>query len=255
MTDVNRNPHRGRVAVRCATVLGLAFAGALAVPAEGASAKPKPPKCDDLTVTMVGTNGDDVIVGTPGDDVILAGPGNDTINGGFGDDVICGGPGNDVINGQDDDDRLFGGPGKDALDGGEGGFLNVAANTGDDFLSGGPGSDTLNSSDFPITGSTLHGDQGNDQLFLWSGGSAFGGNGNDLLRQFTGDAVLDGGNGADSLIDWDDGLLGGNETVTLLGGRGSDTLTSQDLTSISTLNGASGRDTCVGGDTTLNCEA
>jgi Ca2+-binding RTX toxin-like protein len=210
--------------------------------------------CDGHEATIVGTPDDDTLTGTPGSDVIVGGPGADTIRGGSGDDVICGGPGNDALAGQGEDDRLFGDPGDDLLDGGEGGCCFVPTNTGDDLLRGGPGNDTLHTSDFPILGNTLHGDEGDDQLFVWTGGWAFGGNGQDVIRRFSGDAQLDGGNGNDDLLDWDDGGLR-NETVTLAGGNGSDTLGSGDTTSTSHLDGGNGTDTCFGEDTSSGCEA
>lgn len=83
---------------------------------------PVPPnvRCDDHTVTIVGTDGDDNIVGTPGNDVIAALMGNDIIDGGGGNDFICGHGGNDTLTGGDGDDILWGGPGDDTLIGGSG---------------------------------------------------------------------------------------------------------------------------------------
>jgi len=210
--------------------------------------------CDGLEATIVGTPGDDTLTGTAGNDVIVGGPGADVIRGGSGNDVICGGPGDDALAGQGEDDRLFGDPGDDLLDGGEGGCCSMPTNTGDDLLRGGPGNDTLHTSDFPTLGNTLYGDEGDDQLFVWTGGWAFGGNGRDVIRQFSGDAQLDGGNGEDDLLDWDDGGFK-NETVTLAGGNGSDTLGSEDATSTSHLDGGNGADACSGGDTSAGCEA
>ena len=226
------------------------------VPLTAATAK-KPAKakgCDGLAATIVGTNGDDTLMGTPGNDVIVGLGGDDTISGGLGDDVICGGSGDDALSGQGDDDRLFGQSGDDHLDGGEGGCCNPVTNTGDDFLRGGPGRDELHTSDFPTAGNTLHGDQGRDRLFVWSGGWAYGDNGKDVIRQFTGNAYLDGGKGNDDILDWDDGGAQ-NETLTLVGGNGADTLASEDNTSTSHMDGGRGPDGCTGGDTTTNCES
>jgi Ca2+-binding RTX toxin-like protein len=223
------------------------------LPLGPATAKKPVPTCDGLAATIVGTNGDDVLTGTPGPDVIVGLKGDDTIGGGLGDDVICGGKGADTLSGQGENDRLFGQQGDDVLDGGEGGCCTVSTNTGDDFLSGGQGDDELHTSDFPTLGNTLHGDQGNDRLFVWSGGWAYGGNGRDTIRQFTGNAFLSGGNGRDDILDWDDGGIQ-NETLTLAGGNGRDVLRSEDNTSIATLEGGHGSDTCSGGDTTTGCE-
>jgi Ca2+-binding RTX toxin-like protein len=219
-----------------------------------ATSAARPVTCDGLEATIVGTQGDDMLDGTAGNDVIAGLGGDDTITGGLGDDVICGGSGDDTIAGQGDDDRLFGEQGNDVLDGGEGGCCFVPTNTGDDLLHGGPGDDELHTSDFPTLGSTLHGDQGEDQLFLWSGGWGYGDNGHDVIRQYSRNAVLDGGNGDDDILDWDDAGLN-NETVTMLGGRGDDTLASEDTTSIASMDGGSGEDACIAGDTTAACES
>lgn len=241
--------------MRRAILLSMLVLVAVALmPLASASAKKPVPTCDGLAATIVGTNADDVLPGTAGNDVIVGLGGDDTINGGLGDDVICGGAGDDRLSGQGDDDRLFGQPGNDLLDGGEGGCCNVAANTGDDLLRGGPGRDELHTSDFPTLGNTLHGDQGGDRLFVWSGGWAYGGTGKDVIRQFTGNAHLDGGNGDDDILDWNDGGAQ-NETVTLVGGNGADVLGSEDTTSTANMDGGRGPDTCTGGDTTTRCES
>ena len=171
-----------------------------------------PLTCGGLAVTIVGTNGPEVIVGTPGNDVIAGLGGDDEIYGGDGEDVICGGTGDDYIEGQGDEDILFGDQGDDILDGGSAGCCDVPSNTGDDVISGGQGDDVIHSSDFPQAGNSLYGDQGNDTIFLWRAGLAIGargfvsgGNGDDTIFQFTGDALIEGGNGRDSITDWDDG--------------------------------------------------
>jgi Ca2+-binding RTX toxin-like protein len=220
----------------------------------------KPLTCGGLEVTIVGTDGDDVINGTNGNDVIAGLGGNDTIRGGDGEDVICGGPGDDYIEGQGDEDILFGDEGDDWLDGGEAGCCNVATNTGDDVLSGGPGNDVLQSSDFPQAGCSLYGDQGQDILILWTAGQAIGaqgfvsgGAGNDTIYQITGDAMLDGGGGDDIIVDLDDGGTE-NETITMIGGKGHDLLISFDASSTVNMDGGPGWDACVNGTLTSNCE-
>jgi Ca2+-binding RTX toxin-like protein len=239
--------------MRRAVLLSLSLLIVVAlVPLSPAAAK-KPTSCDGLAATVVGTNGDDTLVGTPAADVIVGLGGDDTISGGLGDDVICGGSGDDRLSGQGDDDRLFGQSGNDVLDGGEGGCCNVATNTGDDLLHGGPGRDELHTSDFPTLGNTLHGDQGDDRLFVWSGGWAYGESGKDEIRQFSGNAHLDGGNGRDDILDWNDGGAQ-NETITLAGGNGRDVLASEDTTSTTHMDGGRARDACTGGDTTARCE-
>lgn len=241
--------------MRRAILLPLSMLAVLAlVSFAPASAKKPTPTCDGQAATIVGTDGDDVIPGTPGNDVIVGLKGNDTINGDLGDDLICGGKGNDVLSGHGGNDRLFGQQGADVLDGGVGGCCDRPANEGNDFLSGGQGRDILHTADFLSTASELHGNQGNDQLNVWAGGSAFGGNGNDTLFQFAGDALLNGGNGKDDITDGDDGGLT-NETVTLLGRNGQDKLRSVDATSTANMDGGNGSDSCTGGDTTTHCES
>lgn len=87
-------------------------------------------QCGGRDVTILGTDGPDVIQGRslPGpnrtlihfDDVILALGGNDIIDGQGGNDTICGGDGNDTIRGGSGDDVLIAGAGRDSLDGGAG---------------------------------------------------------------------------------------------------------------------------------------
>lgn len=88
--------------------------------------------CAGMRVTILGTNGRDVLRGTPGDDVIAGLAAGDTIDGRGGDDVICGGDG---------DDRLHGGPGEDRLLG-QGDYVGVNGVRGD-TLDGGGGDDHL----------------------------------------------------------------------------------------------------------------
>jgi hypothetical protein len=126
---------------------------------------PIPPKCNGLTPTKKGTEGNDVLVGTSGNDVIAGLGGNDRISGLGGNDVLCG----DSDQGGTGSDTLFGGDGNDLLFGNEG--VNV-----------------------------LYGDVGNDTL---KGGNSrdglFGGIGNDTLDALGGDDALVGGVGNDVL--------------------------------------------------------
>jgi Ca2+-binding RTX toxin-like protein len=225
---------------------------ALAAPVGVSSAAPKAPTCDGLTATIVGTNADDSITGTPGDDVISGLGGDDTIVGGLGADRICGGTGNDTLSGHGDTDVIFGDQGDDWLDGGVGGCCDLASNTGDDVLSGGPGDDELNASDFPTTGNTMHGNQGADLINAWSGGEAYGDNGKDELFQYAGTAILDGGNGGDTITN---GNEPSTDSVTMSGGRGSDTLVNEDTTGTTAMDGDKGPDTCTAGTTVVNCES
>src|SRR5436853_4015082 len=87
----------------------------------------EPVVCGGLTVTIVGTNGNDTINGTAGVDVIAGLGGDDTIQGLGGDDRICGGAGNDTLIGGTGNDTIIGGAGNDTIIGG----------TGNDTLIGG----------------------------------------------------------------------------------------------------------------------
>ena len=75
-------------------VLTLAVIGTLMAPIPLLG---QPLTCDGEVVTIVGTEGDDVIVGTPGDDVIHGLGGIDNIEGRGGNDIICGGLGDDTL--------------------------------------------------------------------------------------------------------------------------------------------------------------
>ena len=76
-------------------------------------------------ITVIGTNGGDVILGDSG--------AVNTFEGGAGNDTLVGNTVGDVLNGGDGDDSLSGEGGNDVLDGG----------TGNDFLSGGGAMDTF----------------------------------------------------------------------------------------------------------------
>lgn len=90
---------------------------------------------------ITGTEGDDFLNGTPDDDQINALGGNDTVTGFGGNDTIYGGDGNDFLfgdggtnyNGPSGDDLLFGGGGDDFLRGG----------AGVDYYDGGDGFDRV----------------------------------------------------------------------------------------------------------------
>jgi RTX calcium-binding nonapeptide repeat (4 copies) len=101
-----------------------------------------PLTCNGQPVTIVGTNGDDVLDGTEGDDVITGLGGADILNGNGGNDILCGGDGYDVLLGGDGDDLLLGGAGNDSLNGG-GGTDRLLGQGGNDTLNGGGGNDQL----------------------------------------------------------------------------------------------------------------
>ncbi len=77
-------------------------------------------ECGSVSVTVVGSDGRDVIKGTGRADGILALGGADRVQGGAGNDQICGGGGADELSGARGNDHLFGGPGRDRCSGGSG---------------------------------------------------------------------------------------------------------------------------------------
>jgi uncharacterized delta-60 repeat protein len=109
--------------------------------------------CNGANVTIVGTNGPDVITGTGKADVIHGLGGDDTINGGDGDDIICGGSGDDILNGGPGNDTLVAGLGRDTLNGGP--SLVVGGSDGTDICLGSNTSPTKDPLDTFISCETI----------------------------------------------------------------------------------------------------
>ena len=76
--------------------------------------------CNGLNVTILGTNGPDLITGTLKPDIIHGLGGNDFIDGSGGNDTICGGDGNDTLISGAGNDTLIAGLGSDSLSGNDG---------------------------------------------------------------------------------------------------------------------------------------
>jgi RTX calcium-binding nonapeptide repeat (4 copies) len=91
---------------------------------------------------LQGSAGDDILTGTAVDDLICGLGGNDRIDGMGGNDRIWGGLGNDQIDGGDGIDSVYGGSGNDALSGGSGND-QISGGAGTDSLNGGAGTDDL----------------------------------------------------------------------------------------------------------------
>ena len=127
-----------------------------------------------LALTIIGTNGDDVIIGSPQRDRIAALGGDDQVDAAGAADRVRAGEGNDRVGGGEGPDRMSGGPGDDTQAGGEGDD-HIYAWTGADVSFGGPGNDHLWGrirADVPADGvDELHGEEGND-LFLARDGEA-----------------------------------------------------------------------------------
>jgi Ca2+-binding RTX toxin-like protein len=181
----------------------------------------------------------DTLYGDSGDHWILGNGGDDTIVGGSGNEFLFGNDGNDTISGGAGDDFLAPGSGADTLDGGPG-FdkaaywdasgpitANLATGTGT-----GDGTDTfanlegIHGGNF---GDTLSGDTADNELF--------GNDGNDTLYGGGGNDSLNGGNGDDNLY----------------GEAGNDYLDGAD--GVDFIDGGPDFDTCINGESIINCEA
>ena len=169
----------------------------------------------EVTSTVVGTSGNDIIVSRGGGVTISGGLGDDLIYGDTGNDSLDGGAGNDTLLGGDGNDQLRGAGGNDTLDGGAGvdtvtysgetrtvpgatflGFdINLLAGKTSLASSAGLTSeDTLKNIENVVGSSqtdTIIGNNENNQLF--------GGDGNDQLRGAGGNDTLDGGAGVDTV--------------------------------------------------------
>lgn len=175
---------------------------------------------------LSGTAGDDEIFGLGGNDSIHGGNGNDTVDGGDGDDFVLGGAGDDIVLGGAGNDFLKGGLGVDHYDGGtedmssrgvfgRGGdritFSDARATAGviADLRTGIISNDGYGNAETMVGieslgGGTPHADQfyGNEIDNLILSGIAdtimtFGGN--DWIQAEGAAAVLDGGDGIDTV--------------------------------------------------------
>ncbi len=139
--------------------------------------------------------------------------------GGSGGNQIFGTEGDDSIEGTEDSDEIFGLGGNDTIFGG------LAAT--------GPN---------PTNFDTIHGGDGDDDIFLEGGSVVFGDAGNDTMESEGGPVTMDGGEG-------DDRIIGSNSSDLLLGGAGADTiigtLDTEDRSS-DTIDGGAGMDLLTG---------
>ncbi len=86
---------------------------------------------DDVSETIYGQDGDDIIIGFTGTDTLHGEDENDFLIGGYGQDTIWAGSGADYLSGGYGNDQMDAGAGNDVLDGG----------WGMDLMSGGDGND------------------------------------------------------------------------------------------------------------------
>jgi Ca2+-binding RTX toxin-like protein len=172
---------------------------------------------------MVGYAGNDLLQGLGGNDLLFGGGGNDTLDGGAGDDGLFGNQGTDLVNGGDGDDFLSGGGGSDTLYGGAGND-HLAGVAGSNELYGGDGNDRVSGIDLPqaffddpeiLAELRAALSDGTDGLIA--------GENLDRLVEISartgpaGDDIIDGGDGADTLVA-DSGDL-------VIGGAGADLFT------------------------------
>ncbi len=173
----------------------------------------------NVSITIYGGGGTDVVTGSSQADILDGGDGADTITGNAGDDTITGGAGNDKIYGNDGNDIIDAGAGSDF----------VAAGSGNDSITAGTGDDEI------------FGDDGNDKIA--------GGSGNDKLY----------GNGGADLIVGDDfnltlftydlstaNTVGGTYTISAITGTGNDFIVGGG--SFDVLFGGDGDDFIFGGN-------
>jgi len=221
------------------------------------------PPVGDLTDTLHGQGGPDVLHGNDGDDFLFGEAGNDTIFGNDGVDFVFGGTGNDTIHGNDDadvlhgeegDDTMFGGAGVDYLYG-EDGNDKLNGDAGDDFLFGEANDDTLKGgtgTDTLVGGpgaDTIRGQEGDDQIFGQDNEDIlFGDDGDDLILGHDHDDFLHGGRGNDRLEAGrgNDILLGSDDDDYLFGEEGHDDLFGNDGNDH--LDGGDGVDDLFGGN-------
>jgi len=201
---------------------------------------------NDLSQSVYGNAGDNVLSGVGGDDYVVGLGGNDTLNGGDGNDAMDGGAGNDILNGDAGADYLVGGLGNDMLNGGADAD-RLFGDAGDDSLNGGDGNDTLTGGD---GNDVLDGGAGIDQLI--------GGLGNDtyLVTDNADQIVENPGEGLDRIITTASYTLASGTEVEILmanGGTAAIDLTGNEIANsiygndgVNTLSGGDGGDYLVG---------
>ncbi|MEJ5902430.1 calcium-binding protein [Ochrobactrum teleogrylli] len=216
---------------------------------------------DDM---LLGGEGDDYLDGGTGNDFLDGGGGRDSLNDGDGDDILLGGDGADVLYSYDGDDYLDGGNGNDRL-ASFGGNDVIRGGDGDDwidasrdcFVDGGTGYDILaiefGKSETPIVFDAASGTTATGLTFLNIEGISShvaGDQNNQLLgseaseaffSSSSGNDVLDGGSGNDTLVD--QGILHGSGDDRLFGGEGNDRLQNDGGGGSDELTGGPGADT------------
>ena len=234
------------------------------------------------SLTLTGTNNDDLILAGDNGDQIFSKQGNDCVIGGIGNDFVNGGPHEDIIFGRSGDDDLTGDADNDTIYGGDGDDI-INGKSGDDTIYGENGSDIL----YGFEGNDyLQGDSGNDSILGFQGSDTlYGNSGNDYLNGGSGDDFIYGGQDDDVMYgttgidtmqgnDGDDIIYGGEDGDMLYGDSGDDYIEAQpgqdnifggpgnDMLlgneQIDTVDGGIDFDKCIdflGLDTLINCES
>jgi Ca2+-binding RTX toxin-like protein len=201
------------------------------------------------------------------------GEGNDTFTGastldggGFA-DTFFGDAAQNFLSGQGGNDTLYGGDGTDFLNGGDGSD-SLSGGDGSDFLDGGAGDDTMDAGGQQFDAIAFFDETGPVTASLATGTAT--GEGNDT---FTGASTLDGGDFADTFFgdaadnnlfgnDGNDTLYGGGGNDSINGGNGNDSLYGEagndyldGADGVDFIDGGPDFDTCVNGESVINCEA
>jgi len=184
---------------------------------------------------IAGQGGDDTLNGLGGTDTLSGGNDNDTLNGGDDADNLNGGAGNDILNGDAGNDLIVGFTGDDTLNGGDGDDV-LRSGAGIDTFFGGDGADRVSFFDIQATtgayvdlelqtifndghgnvesmdsienlglgtlfADTFLGSSGANFIWAGAGDTVDGREGDDTFFVDEAPALLDGGDGIDTITD------------------------------------------------------
>jgi Ca2+-binding RTX toxin-like protein len=215
----------------------------------------------DLSATLFGGDGNDVVIGSQQADVLDGGLGNDLLEGLGDDDTLTGGAGNDILRGGAGTDRVVeinvssaivtdmkvtGGLGTDSL---------VAIEELD--LTGTSANNLLDASAFTLGAVTLNGGDGSDTL---AGGASFGdvinGKGGTVAEDAVVDTDVVRANVAGTVTLTDTALtsssiidtLSNIQAASLTGSASDDVIDASAFSGASTINGGAGNDSIDGAE-------
>ena len=202
--------------------------------------------------------GDDVLAGGEDDDIIIGLAGDDTLSGNAGADELRGGAGNDLLTGGSGTDSYFGGTGSDTVSflGAAGWIIDLAVGTATTLSGatmetitsienaiGSGGNDTIRGT---VDANDLDGGKGDDLLIGGGGVDNFaGGAGTDTV-DISGstskwkvdlandEATITAISGTVDTVDFAsiENVIGANNTMTVLGTSGNETVTGQNFSDI-----------------------